>query len=261
MQIVTRSGLRLHYQTRGVGPVIVLLHPVGLRGAFWDPVIDALSDRFRLISPDLRGHGQSDVSATDFTLEDMAQDVIDLIAAVGAPPVFVCGCSLGGMLAQAVTIANPQIVRGMVVISAGHSRDDAGRKAVLARAQAALAGMPAIVETTMERWFSAEAAKADPAMVAMVRTWLLEDDPVVHSRCWTAMAGLDHAASLGAIRAPALAIAATDDKSLAPSVVQDLAARIPRADYKEIAGVGHLSPLERPNDIAAMLGAFAETIT
>ncbi|MCQ4633538.1 alpha/beta fold hydrolase [Shinella lacus] len=257
VQIVTRSGLRLHYQTRGVGPVIVLLHPVGLRAAFWDPVIDALSDRFRLISPDLRGHGQSDVPATDFSLEDMARDVIDLIETVGTPPAIICGCSLGGMLAQAVTIAAPQIVRGMVVISAGHSRDDAGRKAVLARANAAMAGMPAIVETTLERWFSED---ANPATVATVRAWLLEDDPVLHSRCWRAMAGLDHAGSLGTIRVPALAIAATDDKSVSPSVMQDLAARIPGADYKEIGGAGHLSPLERPKDIAAILGTFAEAV-
>ncbi|MEW9612579.1 alpha/beta fold hydrolase [Shinella sp. S4-D37] len=260
MQIVTRSKLRLHYQARGVGPAIVLLHPVGLRGAFWDPVIDGLEDRFRVISPDLRGHGGSDVPATDFTLEDMAQDVIDLIEAVGAPPAVVCGCSLGGMLAQAVTIAAPQLVRGMVVISAGHDRDEAGRKAVLARAQAARAGMPAILETTMGRWFSEEVTRSDPAMVAKVRAWLLEDDPVVHSRCWQAMAFLDHAAGLGTIRVPALAIAATGDKSVAPAVMQDLAARIAGADYKEIVGAGHLSPLERPNEIAAMLRAFAEAI-
>ncbi len=74
------------------------------------------------------------------------------------------------------------------------------------------------------------------------------------------MAGLDHAGSLGTIRVPALAIAATDDKSVSPSVMQDLAARIPGADYKEIVGAGHLSPLERPKDIAAILGTFAEAV-
>ncbi|RDE09051.1 alpha/beta fold hydrolase [Pelagibacterium lacus] len=257
MQIETTSGLRLHYETRGAGPVIVLLHPVGLRGAFWKPVVERLSDRFRLVYPDLRGHGGSDVPTTDFTLSDMARDVIDLIGAVGEPPAVVCGCSLGGMLAQSIALAAPELVGGLVIAGAGFTRDAAGRKAVLARAEAARRGMPDVLETTLDRWFTDEVERADPMMVGMVRAWLLEDDPVVHARCWQAMAGLDHADRLASIGAPTLVVAATADQSVPVATLKDLASRIPGARYGEIEGAGHLAPLERPKDFAAILGDFA----
>lgn len=258
MQIITKSGLRLHYDAEGSGPVIILLHPVGLRGAFWKPVVDLLSGRFRLIYPDLRGHGRSDAPEGPFSLQDMAEDIVDLIRAECALPAIVCGCSLGGMLAQSIAISHSDLVKGLVVASAGFRRDAESRMAVLARAAQARAGMSGIADSTIERWFTDEVEQSDPTMVGAVRAWLLADDASVHAYCWEAMADLDNEGQLPNISVPTCAIAATGDQSVAPATLKDFISRIPGARYREIEGAGHLSPLERPKYFATILGEFAQ---
>jgi 3-oxoadipate enol-lactonase len=254
------SGLSLSYRSRGAGRPVVLLHPVGLRGAFWNEVVGELETEMRLIVPDARGHGDSDVPSMVFSIEDMADDVIELLRAVGSAHggvgAVVVGCSMGGMVAQAVALRAPELLAGFVVANTGFTRNDAGRATMEARAVTAFAGMPRVLDTTLSRWFSDEVRLHRPDLVLRARDWLLDADPVVHGWSWRAIRDLAHADTLPKVGLPALMIAGSDDQSTAPATVRAMAAAVPGAIYRELADTGHLAPLERPGEFAALLRDF-----
>ena len=256
MRLRLANGLSIAYRTRGAGPAILLMHPVGARGAFWDAVIAELEGEFRLIAPDFRGHGDSDASADDFKLGDLAADMAELLRAAGQPPAVAVGCSMGGMVAQALACEAPELRRGFVIANTAHRRDDAGRATMEQRASQAEKGMPTVLNTTLSRWFDAPTLVAKPELAARAKNWLLEADPVVHARAWRAIRDLNYAERLKANKTPALAIAGLRDQSTPVAAMRAMANDIPRCGYREIDS-GHLAPLEEPALFAALLREFA----
>ena len=255
MRFRLSNGLSIAYRTRGAGRPIVLLHPVGLRGAFWDGVIAELEGECRLIAPDFRGHGDSDAPATGFGLDDLASDIVELLRAVGQPPALVVGCSMGGMVAQAIGCLAPAVARGIVIANTAHLRNEQGRATMEQRALQAEKGMPIVLPTTLSRWFDAQTMVARPELVARARDWLIEADPVVHAWSWRAIRDLNYAERLKSLTIPALAIAGLRDQSTPVAAMQAMARDIPHCAYREIDS-GHLAPLEEPARFAALLREF-----
>lgn len=260
MRFRNSSGHSISYRSRGQGRTIVLLHPVGICGAFWGGVIAELEEEFRLIAPDARGHGDSDVPSRAFNLDDLAEDVAELIRAVGQAPTIVAGCSMGGMTAQAIAVRAPELLSGVVIANTAHRRNDQGRATMEARAQAALNGMPTILQATLSRWFDTELQVVRPDLVLKARDWLLEADPVVHCWSWRAIRDLNYAEDLRRLNVPAMAIAGLRDQSTAVAAMKDMAASIPRCDFREM-DTGHLAPLEKPAEFAAHLRDFANKLS
>lgn len=260
MRFRTSSGLSINYKTRGQGRSIVLLHPVGLCGDFWDPVMDELENEFRLIAPDARGHGGSDVPPTSFGLDELADDIADLIRAVGQAPTVAVGCSMGGMMVQALIARAPDLLRGGIIANTAHRRNDAGRAAMEQRAQAAEAGMSATIKTTLNRWFDADMQVLRPDLVLKARDWLLNADPVVHAWSWRAIGGLNYVDQLAATHLPCMAIAGLHDQSTPVAAMQDLAASIPHCAYAEM-DTGHLAPLEKPAEFAGHIRSFLHSLS
>lgn len=256
MKFRTSSGHVIAYKTRGRGRTIVLLHPVGLRSDFWDPVIAELEGEFRLIAVDTPGHGDSDVPATPFNLDDCAEQVAELVRAVGQGPAIAAGCSMGGMIVQAMMAKTPDVLCGGVIANTGHRRDDKGRAVMEERAVAALSGMPDILLTTLNRWFAPEVQALRPDIVLKARDWLLEGDPVVHAWSWRAIRDLNYTSALETTKVPALAIAGETDQATPLAAMKDMANAIPRCAYREFA-TGHLTPLEDPKGFAGALRDFA----
>lgn len=255
MRIRTSSGLSMAYVTQGAGRTIVLLHPVGLRGAFWRPVMDELKNEFRLIAPDFRGHGDSDAPMTPFGLDDLADDVADLVQAVGRGPTIVCGCSMGGMVAQAISVRRPDLVAGIVIANTAHRRTDESRATMEQRAVAAESGMPNVLRTTLSRWFDADLQISRPELVAQARDWLLDNDPVVHAWSWRAIKGLAYAEQLKSLASPSLVVAGSRDQSTPVAAMKDLAETLPNSTYREL-DTGHLAPFENPASFAHLLRDF-----
>lgn len=260
MKFRTSGGHSLHYKTRGRGRTIVLLHPVGLCADFWNGVIAELEGEFRLIAIDTRGHGDSDVTASPFKLDDCASDVAELVRAVGQGSTIAVGCSMGGMIVQALMAKQPDVLRGAVIANTGHRRDDKSRAVLEQRAEAAESGMPDILLTTLNRWFAPEVQALRPDLVLQARDWLLAADPVVHACSWRAIRDLNYADALQATRIPTLAVAGAHDQSTSVAAMKDMAASIPNCRYHEL-DTGHLSPLEDPAGFAHALRKFAGSIS
>jgi 3-oxoadipate enol-lactonase len=259
VRFLLSDGRRIGYLTRGAGPVIAFLHPVGLCGSFWDSVVAELESDFRLIAIDLPGHGESDVPRFPFSLDDAAQDVTELLTVLGRPPCILVGCSMGGMIAQGVALHAPSLLRGLVLSNTSHQRTDAARKMLELRAASALNGMPTVHDETIERWFSPEFRTRKPEVVTSASRWLLQADPVVHAWSWQAIASLSYDQRLAGVTVPAMVLAGAQDRSVSSAATEALKAILPYS-CQYVFDAGHLPPLEVPKEYAQILRDFAQKL-
>ena len=102
MAIANLDGDRVYYRLEGAAgrPVVALSHSLGLDHTMWDPQVAALTARFRVLRYDLRGHGGSDATPGDYTVEQLGRDALALLDRLGLDRVAWCGVSLGGMVGQ-----------------------------------------------------------------------------------------------------------------------------------------------------------------
>jgi 3-oxoadipate enol-lactonase len=256
MHLRLSNGLALAYHVHGAGRPVMFLHPIGTCGAFWDPLVERIQDRCRCITVDLRGHGDSDVPRERFTLSDLADDVIELLRVESKNGAVLVGCSLGGMVAQGLALKAPELLSGLVLADTGHRQTEESRKAVLQRAEDSLQGMPAMLNSTLTRWFPARFLALNGPEVKCCRKWLLDDDPVVFSWGWQAISELDFGDRLAEIQLPTLVIRGSADASSARETMQAMAKLLPHSRYAEIEGAGHVAPLEQADSFAEILLDF-----
>jgi pimeloyl-ACP methyl ester carboxylesterase len=257
MRFKLKSGSAIAYAPGGSGDTtLVMLHPVGLRGAVWHKVAEELADEYRTLAVDLPGHGDSDVPSRRQSIEEMAASVLELVDTVGGERIVLIGCSMGSAVTAAAASSGNKKIAAIVLSNSSHGHGPDRHKNLTGRAEAARKGMVATLDTTMKRWFTHEVLATRADLTAPVTDWLLEGDPIVHAWGWEALRDFDYAPLFPKLTLPALVIAGTLDQSASTKAVQALAAALPQAEYREIEGAGHLSPWERPRDYAALLREF-----
>lgn len=117
-QIVQLNGIDLHYEERGRGDPLLLLHGFGACGADWRPIAEALSQNYRVITVDLRGHGWSTNPSNRFSMRQSAEDVAALLDRLGLRRVRAMGISAGGMTLLHLATRQPERIEAMVLIGA-----------------------------------------------------------------------------------------------------------------------------------------------
>ncbi|MCI3278388.1 alpha/beta fold hydrolase [Streptomyces cylindrosporus] len=120
--MIELGRVRLFCTTLGPtdSPALLLVHGWGGDGREWSPHAEALADRFRVIVPDLRGHGRSEVPDEGNTPAEMADDLAALLKAVGCGPVVAVGHSMGGQVVNLLAVRHPGLVRSVVALDPAH---------------------------------------------------------------------------------------------------------------------------------------------
>lgn len=114
------NGVQIHYQTKGAGPDVILIHGVTSSLALWyTKVFPSLASRYRVTAYDLRGHGLSDITPTGYTSDDMVRDLIGLMDALGIQSARIVGHSYGGAIGMHLALLHPERVDGVVVLDSG----------------------------------------------------------------------------------------------------------------------------------------------
>ena len=150
-------------------PLVVLVHPVGLDLTYWAAQIEALCDAFDVVAFDLPGHGSSPGTPDDWTLDQAAKVLLHVIRSAGSDGAHVVGLSVGGMIAQALTLEHPEIVRSLTLIDTAAAFPEAGRAGMRARAKMARdGGMQAVVPSTLQRWFTPDTVTRRPDLIDRV---------------------------------------------------------------------------------------------
>jgi 3-oxoadipate enol-lactonase len=249
----------LHHVIDGRGPRIVLLHPVGLDLTFLDPVAAELRQSFSVLRIDQRGHGGTPVGPPMRSLEDYADDVHELLHAIDFAPAAVIGFSFGGMIAQTLALRQPADVSALMICACPSTLPPAGREIAAQRgSDARRDGMAAVLEATLDRWFTPQ-FRADGRADA-TRAHLLAHDPEGWAQAWDAISGVDTAPRLGEIRVPTLCVAGERDKSSPPEIVKAIADAIPGARYTVMGGAPHMLFMEQPREFARIARDFLRAV-
>ena len=234
---------------------MLLLHPVGLDLTFFDELVASLQRSFAILRVDANGHGATRATAGPATLEAYVDDIHQTLVAVGWLPTAVVGFSFGGMLAQTLALSYPDDVRSLVVAACASTFAPEARARIEERGRiAAVDGMAAVVDTTLTRWFSDSFLSS--SAVGRVRERLLNDEPASWARAWKAIASINTAPRLAAIRVPTLCLAGGADQSAPPSVVEAIAREIGGAEFRIISGAAHMMFIEHPVEVAAAIEQF-----
>ena len=257
MPFATIDSTRLFYRLEGdeKRPVLVLSHSIGADHSMWAPQASDLLPHFQLLRYDTRGHGASDVSTGEYSIERLGRDVLGLAEALGISQFAFCGLSLGGAIGQWLAAHAPDRVTSLVL--ANTSPQFGPRANWEDRIQKVRAGgMAAIADLAMGRFFSGETLAQRNPYAMSVRRVLLGTDPGGYAGCCAALRDTDHNRLLREIRVPTLVIAGDKDLSTPWAGHGEILAR-------EISGArvvrlpaAHLSNLERPRSFTAALLDF-----
>lgn len=256
---IERPGARLAWRADGPAdrPVLLLGNSLGSDLASWDPVLPQWLPHFRVVRFDARGHGASLVDVPwrdrDYTIELLAGDALAVADAAGAARFHFLGLSVGGMLGMWLARHAPdRLLRLVLSNTAAQLPADVWAERIAAvRAH----GMLALVDTTMQRWFTpAFHAQGDP-QIAAARAAFLQVDPDGYCGCAAAIRDMDLRPDLAHIHTPTLVIAGGLDPSTPPALGRAILAGIADAQWLELP-VAHMPQRECPEVYADAVARF-----
>jgi 3-oxoadipate enol-lactonase len=253
------AGGSVSASSSGAGRPLVMFHSLlADRGSF-DRIVEPLSRRFQVIVPDLPGFGGSSaVSGGLAVFADRMAEAVRQVAGEEKP--IVLGNGFGGFVALQMVLRHPDLVGRLILADSGAAFSEPGRQAFRNMAAAAAAkGLEAIADTAMRRLFAPEFQAANPDLMAERRAAFLRTDPEILQAACQALAALDLRKEVEQIRIPVLVLVGEQDEATPPPMSQELAALLPDARLKILAGCAHVPQLQMPEEfLAAIEGFIAE---
>ena len=247
------------WERHGSGPPVVLVHGFGLNRAMWQWQLPALTPHFRVLTYDLLGHGESAPPAGTPDLAMFAGQLLGLLDCRGIERAAVVGFSLGGMIARRFALDHPDRLAALAILNSPHERSAAEREAVRARVrQTEVEGPSANLQSALERWFTPAFRAEAPETIALVRDWIMGNDPAVYAQIYRVLAEGDAeiADGLERIACPTLVMTGADDPGNTPTMARTMARLIPDARLAILPGLRHMALAEAPEAVNAPLTAF-----
>lgn len=255
-EIMTDDDVRLVTWLDGApsAPPLVLASSLGTTAQMWRPQLQALAARFRVIRYDARGHGSSQVPDGPYTIDRLARDVLAIMDGLGVHRVSFAGVSLGGMVGQWLGAHAPDRIERLVLANTSAYMGPAASWD--ARIEAVTrAGMSAIADGVVDRWFTPALRQREPVLVAELRAMLIATPPAGYVACCAAIRDMDQRSTVPAISAPTLIIAGASDAATPSSATSELARQIPDSQLVTL-DAAHLSNLEQPDAFNAAVLEF-----
>jgi pimeloyl-ACP methyl ester carboxylesterase len=227
MQIAI-GGVRIGYDQDGSGPPVVLIHGFPVNRTMWRPQVAALRDRFTVVTPDLRGFGESDVPTGTVTMDTYAADVLQLLDALGHQRFVLGGLSMGGYVAFRIVAAAPTRVRALIIADPLVGATTKAQRPQVAEAVRQITGTPQAQSLTAALAAIAERPDSRPL--------------------------------LPSIAVPTLVVVGEEDTVTPPAESQAMASAVPHARLATIPAAGHLSNLEVPEAFNRVVRGFLEAV-
>jgi (E)-2-((N-methylformamido)methylene)succinate hydrolase len=245
------------------GPLLVLLHGVGLNADVWAPQADALAGTHRIRAIDLPGHGGSAALAPDATLDDFVAQVIAVLTALDGGPVLLAGHSMGALVALGVALDAPAQVAGVAALSAVHCRSAAARAAAEGRADLLeQTGIAATIAPTIARWLGTSDTAHRGGHAGTLRAMLEAADPEGYARAYRIFATGDraHEGRLERLAMPALFLTGADDPNSTPAMARAMADAAPQGRAVTVPDARHMVGFVSPAPVNAALRDFSARV-
>jgi 3-oxoadipate enol-lactonase len=257
---VTVNGIDLACQVDGPdeGPVLVLSHTLATSRAMWRPQIPHLARRYRVVSYDMRGHGESAAPDYPYSLEMLSEDVIGVLDSLGVErPAIFLGISIGGMIGQALALRHPARFRAFILASTSSRMPPEGQAMLDQRIEAVPKdGLEGQVQGTLERWLSPEFRARAPETTKWVADMIRATPAAGFIGCGRAIQKLDYTDQLSQVAAPTLIIAGEKDPGAPVAAAQAMHERIKGSRLEIIPNCLHQTPIEAPDRFNQIVDAF-----
>jgi len=257
------NNIRIAYDDHGAGLPILFLHAFPLNRSMWVDQVKALLDenRFRLVAPDWRGFGESDITTEVSTMEMFADDTAALMDALGIDGAILCGLSMGGYVAFAFLRKYPQRVSGLILADTRPGADTAEARAnrenvaILAESE----GTGAIADLQLPRLISDYTRQHFPVVELRTRQMIgaATSQGIAAASRGMALRG-DSSDLLSAITCPTRVLVGEHDVLTPADTARDYAAKIAWAQFIVIPRAGHLSNLEQPQAFLQAVSGFLQ---
>jgi 3-oxoadipate enol-lactonase len=256
---LTANGVAINYVLEGpmAAPVVTLAHSLGATFRLWDAQADALTPQHRVLRYDVRGHGESDVPPGPYSLEQMADDLHGLLAALGISETHFVGLSMGGLIGMSFALEHPRMVRSLTLCDTTSCYGPQRRPMWTDRMRTAeREGMEPLVERTMEIWFTAAFRETHRDAVDRVRAMLRRTDPRGYAAAIQAIADVDLTDAIGAIRCPTLVMVGEQDPGTPVAMARIIHARIAGSRLVVLPNAAHCSCVEAAEEFNKALIEF-----
>jgi 3-oxoadipate enol-lactonase len=256
MPSIPCNNINLHYEVTGSGQPLLFIHGLGSSARDWELQVTEFSKTYKVITFDLRGHGQSGKPPGPYSIALFASDTAALLRSLGVASAHVVGLSLGGGIAFQLAIDSPAVVRTMTIVNSAPElvvRTFKDRVGVWQRfAIVRLLGMRRMGEVLSKRLFPKP--EHESLRATFVERWA-ENDPRAYENAMRAMIGWSVMAKLGSIRCPTLVVAA--DQDYTPVALKEAYTKLlPNSRLVVIPDSHHATPVEKPEQFNAVLADF-----
>lgn len=251
-EFVRVNGRLHHFRFRpgNDGRAVVFANSLGTDLRIWDRVIEGLPPDIPILTYDKSGHGLSEPGA--LSIAGFASDLASLMDELGLRDTMICGVSVGGMIAQALAAARPDLVAGLALCNTSHR---IGTTESWSERIAALdkSCFEEIADGILERWFAQTFRDERRDLVSGYRMMLTRTPKDGYRTVCAAIRDADLTRTTSRLTCPTLCVAGTDDQATPPKIVKTMSDLIHGAEYVCLEDVGHLPCIEAPDQLAALL--------
>ena len=257
------NNVELAYTDRGSGTPILLVHGYPLNKSMWDSQVSILSADFRIIAPDLRGHGESEAPSGTYSMDLLADDLLGLLDHLNIDQVVLLGFSMAGYAVFAFYRKYANRVRALVLADTRPQPD--GEEAKQGRentAQTALKeGVAGLAQNTAPRMLAPSTAEQRPEVVERVQRIMASTSVNGYVGDLRGMAERpDSTATLSQITCPTLVLVGDQDPITPPADAQLMANTIRNAQLETIPNAAHLTPIEQPEAFNRAVRTFVAAL-
>lgn len=248
--------MKTNYKITGTpnSPVLVFSNSLGADMGMWEELIPFLLPYFQVLQYDTRGHGGSEVTENSYTIDLLGNDLIDLLNELKIEKVYFCGLSMGGLIGQWLGIHHPNRILKLIISNTnakiGTAETWNDRINTIKKD-----GMRAIVDGTMERWFTDDFRKNNLNRIAEIKAVFVKNNGLGYANCCTAVRDADFTDDLHKIKSETLVITGNEDLVTNVAQAEELVKNIPNA-HLIILPARHLSSTELPERYAEIIIDF-----
>jgi 3-oxoadipate enol-lactonase len=260
---VDANGVRINIALSGntSGPVVLLSHSLATSLDLWSPQLAALEPQFRVLRYDTRGHGASDAPHGAYTLAQLADDAVAIMDALDIEAAHWVGISMGGMIGQAVALNHAVRLRSLVLCDTAAVVPQEAQTLWQQRIEKARGeGMAALVDETLERWFTPPYLAKAPPGVRSIRDMILSTPVPGFIGCSEAIRRLDFLDRLGDIRLPTLIMVGEQDPGTPVANSETIHSRIKESRLEIIPSAAHLCNVEQAEAFNQKLLGFLQSL-
>ena len=253
------NGARIDYSIAGAAtaPALLFINSIATTRELWSRQVPRLSKSFRVITYDARGHGFSQLTAGDYTIEQLGRDALAILDDAGVESAHVCGISLGGITAMWMGVNAPRRVKSLVLANTAArigSLEMWAERIAFVKQQ----GMATLADLTMPRWFMDDFRAREPQTIEQFRAMVAACPKEGYLSCCAALRDEDLREAIVGIHCPVLCVAGNADPATPPTALQFIHERIAGSKLL-LLDAAHLTNVEQHEAFNAALLEFVKS--